>query len=119
MIQVIQVNFVLSKLATLGDTYKNDLILKALHIKRCSDIQKFFLNIHLNYNKVIEYKYITCVELIQHINDAIIKYLPDTQCNSIIYEYDDVYVLYTEPLQFETSLKRIPTKLDKLLSIKK
>jgi hypothetical protein len=116
-VPAIHVNFVMGLLKHKGDSYKNDLILKAIHTQRCSDIPTFFLTIHLNDGRTIDYRYVNIVELIQHINDAIYKYFEKSRYEKYDYTPVGIMVVQADPIMFSTSGKQPETKLDKLVSV--
>jgi hypothetical protein len=116
-VQVIQVNFVMGLLKHKGDSYKNDLILKAIHTQRCSDIPTFFLTIHLNDGRTLDYRHLNIVEMIQHINDNIYTYFEKTRYEKYDYTPVGIMVIMADPILFSKSGKQSPTKLDKLVSV--
>jgi hypothetical protein len=124
---IIQVNFIIGQWIYLGDNYKNTIITKAIETMKSTGIKTYYLRIHYElYRHIQDWKHISIVDVIQHINDAIYKQLNIDRVvrNHLVNSYivalenghtpTDVDVVEIDSLLF--AMNRTPfTKLDELV----
>jgi hypothetical protein len=126
---IIQVNFIIGQWIYLGDSYKNTIITRAIEMMKSTGIKTYYLRMHYElFRHIQDFRHISIVDVIQHINDAIYKQLNIDRVvhnhlvNSYIVALDhghtpiDVDVVEIDSLLF--SRDRTPyTKLDELVRI--
>lgn len=125
---IIQVNFIIGKWLHIGDSYKNTIINHAINMKKSTGISSYHLRIHYElYRHVIDWKHISIVDVIQHINDSIFKQrnidivVRNHLVNSYITAFEhghtpaDVDVVDIESLLFARDRSKTHTKLDELV----
>ena len=124
---IIQVNFIIGQWIYIGDSYKNTIITKAIDMMKSTGIKTYFLRIHYElFRHIQDFKHISIVDVIQHINDATYKQLNIDRVvrNHLVNSYivalehghipNDVEVVEINSLLF--SRDRTPfTKLDELV----
>jgi len=127
-VSIIQVNFVIGKWFKFGDNYKNTIITNAINTKKSTGISSYHLVIHYElYRHLQDWKHISIVDVIQHINDSILKQLNidivvrNHLVNSYITALEhghtpaDVDVVDIESLLFARDRSKTFTKLDELV----
>ena len=127
-VSIIQVNFVIGKWLKFGDSYKNTIITNAINTKKSTGISSYYLVIHYElYRHIQEYKHISIVDVIQHINDSIFKqhHIDVVVRNYLINSYMvalehghtpvDVNVVDIDSLLFARNRTNTFTKLDELV----
>lgn len=114
MVQCIHVTFEIGKLVSLGDAYKNQLITQAMRLYN-TGIHTVWLTIRLNYGNTVDYRHITIVDLIQHINDCIYHHLKKS-ISETSYGIIPVEVLELEPLKFSRGIMQSPTSMDRFVN---
>ena len=127
-VAIIQVNFVIGKWLKCGDNYKNTIITNAINTKKSTGISSYHLVIHYElYRHLQDWKHISIVDVIQHINDSILKQLNidivvrNHLVNSYITALEhghtpaDVDVVDIDSLLFARDRTKTFTKLDELV----
>lgn len=127
-VSIIQVNFVIGKWLHIGDSYKNTIINHAINMKKSTGISSYHLRIHYElYRHVIDWKHISIVDVIQHINDSIFKqrnidivvrnHLVNSYITALEHGHTpaDVDVVDIESLLFARDRTKTFTKLDELV----
>jgi len=125
---IIQVNFIIGKWIYLGDSYKNTIITRAINMMKSSGIKTYYLRIHYElYRHIQDWKHISIVDVIQHINDSIYKQMNidivvrNHLVNSYIVAFEhghtpaDVDVVDIDSLLFTRDRSQSYTKLDELV----
>lgn len=110
--QSIQLSFVLGRIHK-NPTYQKQFIRKFIQNQRCSNVKLFQLSIYLGHNRVIDYRNLTNVEVIQTIDDAVYKHLRHVKYDP---EDDptDIMFIDIEPLLFEPTIPKRLTQMDVL-----
>jgi len=127
---IIQVNFIIGKWLHIGDSYKNTIINHAINMKKSTGISSYHLRIHYElYRHIQDWKHISIVDVIQHINDSIYKQMNidivvrNHLVNSYIVALEhghtpaDVDVVDIESLLFARDRTKTYTRLDELVKI--
>lgn len=114
MVQCIHITFEIGKLIALGDEYKNQLITQAMRLRN-TGINSIWLTIRMNYGNTIDYKHITIVEAIQHINDCIYHHLKNSIAETS-YGISPVEIVNIEPLKFSRGSMHSPTSMDRFVN---
>ena len=127
-VSIIQVNFVIGKWLKCGDSYKNTIITNAINMKKSTGIQTYHLVIHYElYRHIQDWKHISIVDVIQHINDSIFKQIniDIVVRNHLVNSYitalehghtpNDVDVVDIDSLLFARDRTKTYTRLDELL----
>jgi hypothetical protein len=127
-VSIIQINFIIGKWLKFGDSYKNTIITNAINTKKSTGISSYHLVIHYElYRHIQDWKHISIVDVIQHINDSIFKqhnidvvvrnHLVNSYINALEHGHTpvDVDVIDIDSLLFSRDRTKTYTRLDELL----